>query len=168
MNRKKSISLLFVSIVFGIILCQAVFADGPGYVMSWENYDEEFNATPNGGDLTLGFIRNYSGKTIDKINIMFTIIGEDGMPIGKASLIMQKLNLKNNGCIDFKLVYKEIEENFDIKVGYLDFIYLSEITYKGGKTWKDPGNLYFLNTMTPEYEKQYKILQEQIDELLGI
>lgn len=166
MNKKKKISLLVVTFVFGILFSHNLFAADPGYIMKWEWHDNEGNVVNYDVDLVLGFIRNYSGKNITDIIISFTVFDSEGIPTEVASIKFNDFYLEDNKCLPFMIDIKSLEEHVGYEVDRIDFIYLSKIFYENGDTWEDPGLLYFTTLNGPEYEKQYEILEEQIRELL--
>lgn len=158
--KKKKIGLLLVLFFTGFIYCQGVFAEEPGYVMNWEWFDKEFNVAKKDCEYVIGEMKNFSGKNIIKYEIAFTILDEKMIPLGKVSYITRKIDWKNNSIEPFVFEFDRIEEDNDVEIGYIDFIYLASITFEDGTTYEDPGTIYFLKTMLPEYKEQLEILRK--------
>ena len=160
--KKKSLSLMLVLVLCGLVYCQSAFASDPGYVMKWDWFDKNGNKDAKKYDYVLGYIRNYSGKKISNAKLRFTILDKKMVPIGQLTFIMDKYELENDKIKPFVISFDNINKKFDVDVGFIDFIYLEEINYDDGSSFHDPGNIYFLNTIMPEYSEQYDILEKQI------
>lgn len=158
--KKKRLSLLLFMVLNFFVFSQKVFAEEPGYVMYWEWFDEEFNIVEKDCEYVIGEMKNFSGKNIVNYEIAFTILDEQKFPIGKASYITKKINWKNNSIEPFVLEFNRIEEDGNVEIGYIDFIYLASITYDDGTVYNDPGNKYFLKTILPEYKKELQNLKD--------
>ena len=158
--KKKRLSLLFVLFITGFICGQGVFAEEPGYVMNWEWFDEDFNVAKKDCEYVIGEMKNFSGKDIVKYEISFILLDKEMIPLEKVCYIADKAKWKNNSIEPFVFGFDRLEEENDVEIGYVDFIYLSSITFDDGTTYEDPGTIYFLKKTLPEYKEQLEMLRK--------
>ena len=144
MNKKSKLMSLGIVLILCSIFCWNMSAeseDGMAYDLIYYNFDE------NGEDVSeyicaIGEITNLSSKTIKELKIVFTVMGADGIPLGQP-YIKNPVPLEGNGKMPVIIDFTDLAELYGCDIGYVDFMYISEIEYDDGSTWSDPNGMRF-------------------------
>lgn len=160
--KKKGISLLFILLIAGVAFCQSANAKGPGYKLIWENLDKNGKSESKNYVVAAGTMRNISGKTIKSCKLVYSLYDKKGNLFENRGIMRsENIDWPSDTFMTFALEYKPLEKIFKKKIGYIDFIFFSEIVYEDGTEWHDPdGVLYFLEEMkTASTEQALKLLE---------
>lgn len=88
---------------------------------------------------------NDSSKTVERFTVSFMLYDADGNnPFVGSNCIVSKCNWKvqPGACTDFVLGLDQYISCVPDEPYIIDYMYLREITYTDGSTWKDPYGMY--------------------------